>query len=124
LSVVNGINMSIYERLDEFGTVRALGNRTRDVRNLIITEGLLLGSLGAAMGLVVGGMVIAVVRVIGIPMPPPPNANLGYTAFIRLVPSVIVMAYCVGVAGAALAAVLPAFRISRMPIVDALRAGR
>lgn len=123
LSVVNGINMSIYERLGEFGTVRALGNRARHVRNLIVVEGLLLGAIGAAIGLVLAAMVIVVVRATGIPMPPPPNSNLGYTAFIRLVPSVAISAYCTGVAGAALAAVLPAIRISRMPIADALRAG-
>jgi len=55
------------------------------------------------------------------PMPPPPNGNLGYTAAIRIVPSVLAMAFAVGFAATTLAALLPAYRASRTPVADALR---
>ena len=55
-------------------------------------------------------------------MPPPPNGNLGYTAIIRIVPSVLAMAFAVGFAATTLAALLPALKVSRTPVVDALRA--
>jgi putative ABC transport system permease protein len=70
--------------------------------------------LGVALALVISA--------VGIPMPPPPNANLGYTGFIRVVPAVLALAFVVGFAATLLAAVLPAMRVSRMPVVDALRA--
>ena len=55
-------------------------------------------------------------------MPPPPNGNVGYTAIIRIVPSVLAMAFVVGLAATSLAALLPALKCSRTPVVDALRA--
>ena len=63
------------------------------------------------------------ISAVGIPMPPPPNANIGYTAFIRLLPMDIVSAALIGLVATCLAAVLPARRISRMHVVDALRQG-
>ena len=38
LSVVNSVNMSVFERVGEFGTMMALGNRSRRVFTLIIAE--------------------------------------------------------------------------------------
>ena len=122
LGVANSVNMSMFERVGEFGTMRALGNRPRRVFGQIVVEGTVLGTLGAALGAGIGiGMAIAL-SAIGIPMPPPPNANLGYVATIRVVPMVIVQACFAGFAAAVIASLVPARRLSRMPIVDALRA--
>ena len=52
---------------------------------------------------------------------PPPNADLGYTAKIRLVPSVIAGAFAIGVLATVIAAVLPARRVARTEVVEALR---
>jgi putative ABC transport system permease protein len=68
-----------------------------------------MGTLGGALGL------------IGIPMPPPPNSNLSYTSAMRLDLAVVATAFVVGLAAAVLASIVPAFRISRFPVVDALR---
>ncbi len=43
LSVANTVNMSVFERIGEFGTMRALGNRGRQVFALILIESVLLG---------------------------------------------------------------------------------
>jgi len=121
LGVINAINMSAFERIGEFGTMRAVGNRRSDVFMLVVVEGVLIGFLGASIGTVVGGLIATSISAIGIPMPPPPNSNLPYTAHIRLVPSVIVSAFLIGLGGAVLASVLPAFRVSRIPVAVALR---
>jgi putative ABC transport system permease protein len=122
LSVANSVNMSVFERIGEFGTMRALGDRAGRVFRLIVTESALLGLIGAILG-VAGGIVLATaISTVGIPMPPPPNGNVGYTAIIRIVPSVLAMASMVGLAATLLAALLPALKVSRTPVVDALRA--
>jgi len=122
LSVANSVNMSVFERIGEFGTMRALGDRASRVFRLILTESALLGLIGAVLG-VAGGIVLATaISTVGIPMPPPPNGNVGYTAIIRIVPSVLGMAFVVGLAATLLAALLPALKVSRTPVVDALRA--
>ncbi|MCU0804446.1 MAG: ABC transporter permease [Burkholderiales bacterium] len=121
LAVANAVNMTVFERAGEFGTVRALGRRSRQVFALVITETIILGGLGAFLGVVAGVLVAAVASTIGIPMPPPPNSELGYTAQIAIVPSVVAGAFAVGVVATALAGILPALRVARMPVVEALR---
>ncbi len=121
LSVANSVNMSAFERVGEFGTMLALGNRPGQVFRLIIVENLLLGAIGAAIGALLGVLLALAISAVGIPMPPPPNANLGYTAHVRIVPTQIVMAFAVGFAATVLASLFPAFRVTKIPIVDALR---
>jgi putative ABC transport system permease protein len=121
LGVVNAINMSVFERVGEFGTMRALGNQRRQVFRLVVLEGTLLGLIGAAMGVALGIGLAMAISAVGIPMPPPPNSSQGYTAYIRIVPSIVAGGFLIGVAASALASVVPAFRISRIPIADALR---
>jgi putative ABC transport system permease protein len=121
LSVTNSVNMTVFERQGEFGTMRAMGNRSIDVSRLIVTESTLLGLTGAAGGVILGVAVASAISAIGIPMPPPPNANLGYTAYIRIVPLNLVMAFMVGLIGTTLASLLPARKVARIEIVDALR---
>ena len=54
-------------------------------------------------------------------MPPPPNANLAYTARIQVSPDDVVMAFVIGLLAPILAALFPARRVSRTPLVEALR---
>ena len=124
LSVVNSMNMSIFERVREFGTMRALGNRSSTVLALVVTESLLLGSIGGALGVVAGTGVAAAISMIGIPMPPPPNADLGYIAHIQIVPSIVVAAFACALIAAVAAGVICGLRVSAIPVVTALRSAR
>lgn len=121
LSVVNSVNMSTFERTGEFGTMQALGNRSRDVFQLLMIENLILGTIGASIGVCVGVLAALSISAIGVPMPPPPNANVGYTAFIRIVPHILLEAWIIGIVATVLAAILPARKATRMPVIDALR---
>lgn len=121
LSVANSVNMSIFERVGEFGTMMALGNRSEHVFSLILCENLLLGSIGTCLGIMIGVLLALIISAIGIPMPPPPNADLGYIAQIRVVPSVLLLASLIGLLATVLAAIAPARKIARLPIVEALR---
>ena len=121
LSVINTVNMSLMERTWEFGTMRALGNRNRTIAGLILGEAGMLGLLGASLGLALGIGLALVISGVGIPMPPPPNANLSYDAYIRIVPKVLLEAWLIGLGATLLAALYPAWRFTRIPIIDALR---
>lgn len=120
LSVANTVNMGVAERLSEFGTLQALGNSRQQVFRLILFENVLLGAIGAAGGLVIGLLAAETISTIGIPMPAPPNSNQGYTAHIQLDVWTSLKAVAIGFSSAALASLLPARRVSRTPIVDAL----
>jgi putative ABC transport system permease protein len=121
LSVANTVNMSAFERLGEFGTLQALGNRQRDVFRLILVENTFLGLMGGTLGAVIGVALALAISAIGIPMPPPPSANTGYTAMIRLDIANVATAFLIGVVATALAAIFPARRVSRTELVEALR---
>lgn len=121
LSVANTVNMTLHERISEFGVMRALGRRSVDVFRLAILETTVMGILGSVLGVAVGVALALVVSAIGIPMPPPPNSEAAFTASIQLVPSVIVTAFLIGVTGTVIASVLPARKIARIPVVEALR---
>lgn len=121
LSVANTVNMSLFERIGEFGTMRALGGRSRGIFGLVMTEGLVLGVIGTAAGIALGIALALAISAVGIPMPPPPNSNLGYVAQVRVVPSVVAGAAAVGVLATVLATILPARRVARLSIVEALR---
>lgn len=121
LSVANSVNMSIFERVGEFGTMMALGNDSHQVFRLIISENLLLGVIGGGLGVGIGVLLATAISAIGIPMPPPPNADLGYIARIQIAPSVLLLALGISFTATVLAAILPARHVSRIPVVDALR---
>ncbi|HEY9150262.1 MAG TPA: FtsX-like permease family protein [Gammaproteobacteria bacterium] len=121
LSVINTVNMSLMERTWEFGTMRALGNRNRTIAGLIMSEAGMLALLGASLGLALGLSLAMIISGIGIPMPPPPNADLSYDAYIRIVPEVLLESWLIGLGATLLAALYPAWRFTRIPIIDALR---
>jgi len=121
LSVANSINMSTFDRIGEFGTLRALGNTSGTVLRLVLSENLVLGLVGAFGGAIVGALLAWVISAVGIPMPPPPNSNEGYIAVIRIVPWVVAASMLVGFTATLGGAVWPAFRVARLSIVDALR---
>ena len=122
LSVANSVNMSVFERVGEFGTMLALGDRNRQgVSARPRRERSCWDSSAPRWASSSASRSRLAISAIGIPMPPPPNANLGYTAFIRVVPSLLAMSFAVGLAATTLAALLPAYRVSRTSLVDALR---
>lgn len=121
LSVGNSVNMSVFERIGEFGTMMALGNNRLQIFKLVVIENLVLGTIGAFAGVVVGTALALAISAVGIPMPPPPNANIGYTALIRVVPSVLLLAFAVGLLATVAAALFPASRVARTPVAEALR---
>lgn len=121
LSVTSTINMVIYERTGEFGTLLALGMKRSRILQLVLLENALLGVVGAILGTVVGLVLALAISAVGLDMPPPPGSNVGYVAHIRIVPWVLVMAAITGALSAFLASVLPGRRASRLMVVDALR---
>jgi len=123
LGVANSVNMTIYERTSECGTLMALGYRGRDVFKMLVAENVLLGLIGGGLGVAVGLALAWLISHVGIAMPPPPNMSSGYTAAIRPDSVIVALAFAVGAVAAILASLLPARRVMRMSVVDALRQG-
>lgn len=124
LSISNTLIMSVLERTGEIGTLMALGQKRRDILRLFLSEGLLLGILGGVLGLAIGLILAYILSVVGIPMPPAPGMSTGFDAGIVVTPALALGALLLAIGTTALASVYPAFKASRMEIVDALRHNR
>lgn len=124
LSISNTMMMSVMERTGEIGTAMALGNRRADILRQFLSEGLLIGVSGGVLGLVLGYGGAKLISAIGIPMPAPPGMAFGYTAGIMMSWPLAGEAFVLAVATTLVASLYPAWKASRMNIVDALRHGR
>jgi len=124
LGISNTMTMSVLERTGEIGTVLAIGTPRGSVLHQFVLQGLLLGVIGGALGLVIGFALAEIISWVGIPMPPPPGRDTGYSAEIMLTPRLAVMGAILAVVPATVASLYPAWKASRLPIVDALRHNR
>lgn len=122
LSVANSVNMTIFERTGEFGTLMAIGTRRTPIFRLVLIENVFIGFLGSALGVAVGIVAASLINALHIQMPPPPNSNSSYLAGIDLTFVKVLGAFLVGFLATPLTALLPARRIAKVPVVDALRA--
>lgn len=121
LGISNTLTMNVLERTGEIGTMMAIGTPRGRVLRLFVLEGFILGALGAAAGLALGLLLAHGLSVIGIPMPPPPGRTESYSAQIMVTVPLAVLAVVIAVAATLVASLYPAFKASRLPIVDALR---
>lgn len=122
LSIGNTMMMSVMERTTEIGTAMALGTRRLSIMQLFVAEGLILALMGAFSGLVLGYSLAAFISYLGIPMPPAPGMAHGYTAKILITWSLMYHSAVIVCIAVILASFYPAWRASRLVIVDALRA--
>ncbi|OGA67856.1 MAG: ABC transporter substrate-binding protein [Betaproteobacteria bacterium RIFCSPLOWO2_12_FULL_65_14] len=119
ISVMNVMVMAVYERIREIGTISAIGTPPRRILSLFLTEGLLLGVGGAALGTAISLVAIYALNVWkvsirfgmqrdAIQLAPAVSA----TDIATIVAMVIIMAL--------LASLQPAWKASRMDPVTAL----
>lgn len=121
LSISNMLVMNVLERTGEIGTLLAVGFRRKKIMQFFAVEGLLLGFIGGAAGVLIAYGLAGLISAIGIPMPPPPGMEEGYTAEIRITLPVLANAFAIAFFTTALAGLYPAWKASRLNIINALR---
>ncbi len=124
LTISNTQTMSVLERTMEIGTSLAIGVRGSEIMQLFLLEGALIGIAGGLIGVSLGYGLAEAISAIGIPMPPPPGMAHGYTGQILVSSSLAIDALVLALVTTLLASVMPAWKASRMNIVDALRSGQ
>ena len=113
--IFNTLSMTVVERIREVGLLRAAGARRRQVMSFMLTQALVIGIAGSAIGLLLGAVLafamVAFIRTVG-------SVTLDRPAV--PVESVLV-AVAVGVGVTLAAALEPARRASRIQPVEALK---
>lgn len=120
LSSANTMMMSVLERVAEIGTLLAIGTRRRQVLAIFVLEGFLIGCLGGLCGLAASYGTIALLNAAHITLPPPPSFSTGVPLLVKVVPGMFAAVFGLLAAILSLAALLPAARGARLPIVEAL----
>lgn len=124
LSISNTMIMSVMERTREIGTLMALGFRRTRVLRQFLAEGLVLGATGGLVGLAAGTALARLISAVGIPMPPPPGMATGFLGEVTVSWPLAAEALVFAVVTSVAASVYPAWKASRLEIVDALRHNR
>jgi ABC-type antimicrobial peptide transport system permease subunit len=112
LTMLNTMLMSVLERTQEIGVLRALGWRRRQVMGMIVKESLVLGIIGGLAGLLLGMGFVALVGQI-----PVIGGMVTPTYGTELLIQAMVIALLAGTVGG----LYPAWRATRMRPVEALR---
>ncbi|CAN5654155.1 ABC transporter permease [soil metagenome] len=114
--ILNTFSMLVAQRTRELALLRAIGASRRQVTRSVLLEALVLGIVGATLGLGFGVLLAVGLRalfaVFGLEVP---------TGALVLAPRTVIASYAVGVLITVVAAYLPARRASRIPPVAALR---
>ncbi len=110
--IINTLTMSVLERTREIGVLRALGASRWQIRRQIASESVVIGLIGALLGIAVGaGLGYALLQGLAAGIPGvtyrPPVATMGYVAVAGVVLGLI-------------AAILPARRAARLDVIEAI----
>jgi putative ABC transport system permease protein len=119
ISIMNVMIMAIYERIREIGTVAAIGTVPSKILTLYVTEGLLLGIMGALSGTILGSIIVFILNLVKI------GFAFGRQEDLLLAPTLdireLIMVSLLVVAVAVIASLQPAWKASRMEPIEALR---
>jgi putative ABC transport system permease protein len=118
--VTNAMAMAIIERTREIGTLRAMGTGQGQLVRGLALEGLLLGGVGALLGVLLAVGVAVALLVFPVQMPPPPGRSTGYPLLVAVDPALYSLTLAAMLSLAMAASAWVARRTVRQPIVDAL----
>ncbi|MDR0372353.1 MAG: ABC transporter permease [Nitrososphaerota archaeon] len=126
IGIMNIMIVSLIERTREIGILKALGMKSRSVLAIFLGESVIIGLIGAIIGIGVGwGLAIVASQVLGSgAFSPGAGGGGGASAFTitpLLTPEVLVGALAFGVGVSVIFALYPAWRASKLKPVDALR---
>ena len=119
VSVMNVMVMAVYERIREIGTIAAIGTRPSRILSLFLSEGLLLGLLGTALGIAVSLVVIYALNRWQLHFTFGMQQDLVLAPRIGVAQVATIALMVVGVA--VLASLQPAWKAARLDPIEALR---
>lgn len=119
IGIMNIMIVSLIERTREIGILKALGMKSRTVLTIFLGESVIIGLIGAIVGIVLGWVLANITaRVLGSGVF---GGGGGFTITPLLTPEVLVGALAFGVGVSVIFALYPAWRASKLKPVEALR---
>lgn len=119
-SILEILSMAFFERMNEIGTIRAIGTKRRQVLAMLIEEGLLLGVAGGILGIIAGFASAHLLNGLNITYVPP-SMTASVPLYVNAALSNIWAPLSIVIPATALSALYPAVKSSRLNIVEILR---
>jgi lipoprotein-releasing system permease protein len=116
--IFNILMMIIYEKMPDIAILKATGFRSRDIRQIFLTESLIIGIIGGLLGLIVGFLLQKIVG--SIRMDVRGFVAMEYLRF-NTSPAFYAFAYMFGLIATALAGYFPARKAARVDAIDIIR---
>ncbi len=120
IGIMNIMIVSLIERTREIGILKALGMKSRTVLTIFLGESVIIGLIGAVVGIILGwGLASVTASVLGSGLFG--GGGGGFTITPLLTPEVLIGALAFGIGVSVIFALYPAWRASKLKPVDALR---
>jgi putative ABC transport system permease protein len=117
ISILNVMIMSVYERVKEIGTLRAVGTPKSFIVSMFVSEGLILSIFGTILGVIVTFILIALVGDV--------NYSFGRQDNLTLTPDIsivnVIFVWILVMIISVLASIYPSLKAANLKPVDALR---
>jgi putative ABC transport system permease protein len=120
-TVGNTMSMAVVERTIEIGTLRAMGLRRGGIMRLFVSEGVLLGAIGAVLGVVIALALSSAINHSGLTWTPPGRSPAPLIVRVWGESSLIAGTVAGLIVVAVISAWWPARRAAHLNIVEALR---
>ncbi len=121
-SITNTLNLAMQERVREIGTMRSMGTTRSQIIKVFLSESALIGFFGGIAGILLGYAISFIFNKLGgVPIPPPPGQARGYIALFKPEFSEAIKLMGIFLLSTTVGGVYPAFKASRIKIVEALR---
>ncbi len=119
VSIMNVMIMAVFERINEIGTIAAIGTVPNKILALFIVEGFLLGLFGTMIGVIISLIAIAGMNVVQL------SFDFGRQKGLLLAPSIgmgdVITVAVIVILISVLASLQPAWKAARMDPITALR---
>lgn len=120
LGILNTVSMTVVERTGEIGTLRSLGESRKDIIKQFVLESIVLSIIGIIAGFL-GSLVLIQIIHAGHIMSEMPGASIPFQIKINFLWSAFIYSAILAMITTIIATLIPAYRASKMDIVEALR---
>ncbi|HEY0196142.1 MAG TPA: FtsX-like permease family protein [Methanobacterium sp.] len=115
ISIVNIMLVNVTERTREIGVLKAIGFTSREVLGSILLEAALIGFIGGLIGLIIAAILLQLAIMLF-------GQQIGDIQLVQMLPAWLIAGVLGGATGlSVLAGLYPAWRASRLNVVEALR---
>jgi len=122
--MINTMSMSVFERIREIGTMRAMGMSRKQVVRLFIFESVIVSLTGVFCGCFLGGVICLYIAKVGIPLGGFTDAvavPMGERLYCLSKPIEFIGSFILGIIAGLIGGLSPAIRAGKLKIVDSLR---